>query len=284
MPNSIFLFDNLADAATLSASSTAGSGSMAVANVQDYQRTKFWRSGAGTSSYINMTLAAVRGVTHLALVDLNLSTIGTIRAQAWTDSLGGSASVLDTTVSPTLYIEDERTPQHWNQGKWGRGPWGVGAITQEQARNITIIPLGATITAAYWRVTFADTAGSYQQCGRIFLAKAFEFEQNLSYGWGAEPVDETVQRYSLGKQRYYNAIDRRLRLRGTFEWMTEDERTRMTKRVINWGQHRPLIYSIFPESTNRGLVTTVYGHFESAGITNLGYGQNALAFTVLEDN
>lgn len=283
MPNSIFLFDNLADAATLAASSTAGS-TMAVANVQDPQRSKFWRSGAGTSSYISGTLAAVRGVSHLGLVDLNLSTIGTIRVQFWTDAPGGSAGVLDTTVSPTLYIEDERTPAHFGVGPFGRGPFGVGAITQDQARNITIIPFGTTVTAGYWRVTFTDTAGSYQQCGRLFLAKAVEFEQNLSYGWGAEAVDETVQRYSLGKQRYYNDIDRRLRMRGTFEWMTEDERTRMTKRVINWGQHRPLIYSIFPESTNRGLVTTVYGHFESAGITNPGHGQNALAFTVLEDN
>lgn len=283
MPNSIFLFDNLADAATLAASSTAGS-TMAVANLQDPQRSKFWRSGSGTSSYINMTLAAVRGVTHLALVDLNLSTIGTIRVQAWTDSLGGSASVLDTTVSPTLYIEDERTPAAYGAGPYGAGPYGIGAITQDQARNITIVPVGSTITAGYWRVTLADAAGSYQQCGHLFLAKAVEFEQNLSYGWGAEPVDETVQRYSIGKQRYYNAIDRRLRLRGSFEWLTEDERTRMTKRLINWGQHRPLIYSIFPESTNRGLVSTVYGRLESGGITNPGYGQSALAFSVLEDN
>ena len=132
MPNSIFLFDNLADAATLAASSTAGS-TMAVANVQDPQRSKFWRSGAGTSSYINGTLAAVRGVSHLGLVDLNLSTIGTIRVQFWTDSLGGSAGVLDTTVSPTLYIEDERTPAHFGVGPFGRGPFGVGAITQDQA-------------------------------------------------------------------------------------------------------------------------------------------------------
>lgn len=283
MPNSIFLFDNLADAATLAASSTAGS-TMAVANLQDPQRSKFWRSGAGTSSYINGTLAAVREVSHLGLVDLNLSTVGTIRVQFWTDALGGSVGVLDKTVSPTLYIEDERTPSAYGSGLYGAGPYGIGAITQDQARNITIIPFGANIAAAYWRVTFTDTAGSYQQCGRLFLAKAVEFEQNLSYGWGAEAVDETVQRFSLGKQRYYNAIDRRLRLRGSFEWLTEDERTRMTKRLINWGQHRPLIYSVFPESTNRGLVTTVYGRLESGGITNPQYGQNSLQFTVQEDN
>ena len=58
----------------------------------------------------------------------------------------------------------------------------------------------------------------------------------------------------------------------------------MTKRLINWGQHRPLIYSVFPESTNRGLVTTVYGRLESGGITNPQYGQNSLQFTVQEDN
>ena len=283
MPNSIFLFDNLADAATLAASSTAGS-TMAVANLQDYQRTKFWRSGAGTSSYVNGTLAAVREVSHLGLVDLNLSTVGTIRVQFWTDALGGSVGVLDKTVSPTLYIEDERTPSAYGSGLYGAGPYGIGAITQDQARNITIIPFGANITAAYWRVTFADTAGSYQQCGRLFLGKAVEFEQNLDHGWGAEAVDETVERYSLGKQRYYNAVDRRLRLRGSFKWLTEDERTRMTKRLINWGQHRPFIYSVFPESTNRGLVTTVYGRLESAGITNPQYGQNILDFSVLEDN
>ena len=283
MPNSIFLFDNLADAATLTASSTAGS-TMAVANLQDAQRSKFWRSGAGTSSYWDMTLPAVRGVTHGSLVDLNLSTVGTIRWRAWTDAINGSNKVLDVTVSPTLYIEDERTPQHWNQGRYGAGPYGVGAITQDQARNITLVPFASTITAAYWRINFADAAGSYQQCGRLFLARAVEFEQNLSHGWGAAPIDDTVNRYSLGKQRTYNAIDRRLRLRGNFDWLTEDERVRMTKRLINWGLHRPLIYSIFPEGTNRGLVSTVYGRLASAEIGNPQYGQNTLAFTVEEDS
>ena len=283
MPNSIFLFDNLADAATLTASSTAGS-TMAVANLQDPQRSKFWRSGAGTASYVDMTLAAVRGTTHLALVDLNLSTVGTIRVRAWTDAINGSTNVLDTTVSPTLYIEDERTPAAWGAGLYGAGPYGIGAITQDQARNITLVPFGSTINAAYWRINFADSAGSYQQCGRLFVARAVEFEQNLSHGWDAEAIDETVQRYSLGKQRYYNAIDRRLRLRGNFDWLTEDERTRMTKRLINWGQHRPLIYSIFPEGTNRGLVSTVYGRLASGAIGNPQYGQNTLAFSVEEDS
>ena len=50
------------------------------------------------------------------------------------------------------------------------------------------------------------------------------------------------------------------------------------------GPAPPALFRV-PESTNRGLVTTVYGRLESGGITKIpGYGQNALAFTVQEDN
>ena len=117
----------------------------------------------------------MREVSHLALVDLNLSTIGTIRVQAWTDALGGSASVLDKTVSPTLYIEDERTHRPgWPLWRRARMVWGHHSGPGAQHHHH---PVWRNITAAYWRVTFADTAGSYQQCGRLFLPRPWSLSK-----------------------------------------------------------------------------------------------------------
>ena len=123
--HSIFSSTTLADAATLARQQHRPAAPWRGQPAGPTSALKFWRSGAGTSSYINGTLAAVREVSHLGLVDLNLSTVGTIRVQFWTDALGGSVGVLDKTVSPTLYIEDrERTPSAYgNLALWCRPVW-----------------------------------------------------------------------------------------------------------------------------------------------------------------
>lgn len=281
MANAIFLFDNQADDGVITASSTAG-GTTPASNVQNPQRSAVWRSAAGTTSQLNCTLSSIYGVTHAALVDVNLSTAGTIRLQSWSDALDGSVPGVDVTFYPTLYVNTALVSTAWGMGPYGIGSYGLsGALNS--AKNITIIPLGLLSFDPYWRVTLSDINTSYQQFGRLFLGSGQELTYNLTYGWQADRQERSVSVESLGGQRYTQPRDDRLQLRGTFDFLTDAERTEMLLRMQQFGQHRPFVFSVYPEQSNQGMTTTVYGSFSSVSVSGLFYNSNQLPFTVIEE-
>ena len=281
MANSIFLFDNQADDGTVTASSTA-SGSTPASNVQNSQRSAVWRSGAGTSSQLNCTFSSVFGITHAALVDVNLTTAGTIRLQSWSDALGGSSPGVDVTFSPTLYVNTNLVSAAYDTGVYGIGAYGLSAALNSD-KNITIFPLGLISFDPYWRITFSDVNTSYQQCGRLILGSGQEFSANLSYGWQASRQDRSPAVESLGGQRFVQPRDDRLQLSGAFDFLTDAERTEMLLRLQQFGQRKPFVFSIFPEQSNQGMTTTAYGRFASAAISGSKWNINQLPFTVIEE-
>jgi len=282
MANSIFLFDNQADDGIITASSTA-SGTTPASNVQNPQRSAVWRSGAGITSQLNCTLSSIYGVTHAALVDVNLSTAGTIRLQSWSDALGGSVPGVDTgDISPTLYVNTALVSTAWGMGPWGIGAWGLSAALNS-AKNITIIPLGAARFDPFWRITLTDGNTSYQQFGRLFLGSGQAVTHNMSYGWQADRQERSVSVESLGGQRFVQPRDDRLQLRGSFDFLTDTERTEMLLRMQQFGQRKPFIFSVYPEQSNQGMTTTVYGRFTSVSVSGTHFNINQLPFSIVEE-
>lgn len=283
MTNSIFLFDNQADGGTISASSIAG-GTLGANNVINEQRSKIWRSGVGSSSYLNVTLASAFGATHIALIDLNLTTAGTIRIQSWADAIAGSVPGIDITVVPTLYINTDLASVNYGDGPFGIGLYGSNqALSQLNVRNITLIPLPSVTIDPYFRITFTDINTTYQQCGRIYIGSGMSFETNLSYGWTASRQDRTKSREALGGQTYRQSRDSRLQIGGSFDSLTDDERLKVLMRIQEFGKFKSFIYSVFPESTNKGLSSTLYGVFANADVTNSAYQQTKFPFTIIEE-
>ena len=281
MANAIFLFDNQADDGIITASSTA-SGTTPASNVQNPQRSAVWRSGAGTSSQLNCTLSSIYGVTHCALVDVNLTTAGTIRLQAWADALGGSVPGVDVTFAPTLYVNTALVSANYGSGAYGIGAYGLSAALNS-AKNITIIPLGMAKFDPYWRVTLTDANTNYQQFGRLILGSGQEMTYNMSYGWQGDRQDRSVRAESLGGQGYVQPRDDRLQLQGAFNFITDAERTQMMLRMQQFGRHKPFVFSIYPEQSNQGMTTTVYGRFASVNVSGSHFNINQLPFSVVEE-
>lgn len=280
MSNSIFLFDNLADYGLITASTEV----LPVENVINTQRSKVWRSGVGTTSSLTLILPELFSITHIAFVDTNLSTGGIIDIEGWSDALDGMVKVVDESISPNLYVVNSNSTESYGAGPYGLGAYGSSAsLLQNGTRNITILTLPSPELCQYFRITFTDAATAYQQLGRLFVGNGLSYAYNLSYGWSAERVERTVARESLGGQRFIQPRDSRLRLSGSFEHLTESERTDTLIRIQQYGQNRPFIYSIFPENTSRGLTTTVYGRFESAQLANPFYNTTNYQFSVIEE-
>lgn len=282
MANALFLLDNAADNSTVAASSETPSAP--ASNVQSSRRADFWRSLFGnTTSNLDFTLfvAPAGGVTHVALIDVNLSKYGTIRVQAWTDALGGAALVVDTTVAPTLYV-DPSIPDSLYYGSYGPGPYGIPDFAAINARNITLIPV-TTTSALYWRITFTDLNTSYQQCGRVFISAGVSLLRNIAYGWSARLIENTVFKKSIGGQRYSQPRDPQLQLSGNFDFLSDAERSAFIINMRRFGESRPIVFSVFPEQTNQGLTTTLYGAMSGMSVSHTDVGRNQMPLTVTEE-
>jgi hypothetical protein len=283
MTNAIFLFDNQAATGSITASSEA-SALLAGENVIDPQRSVVWRSAAATSAYLNIILGAVYGVDTVALWDLNMTTAGTIRVQSWFDSIGGAVPGVDITVTPSLYVNTDLVTSAYGQGNYGIGLYGLNApLSQDNNRNITIIPLASATTDSYWRITLEDINLSYIQAGGLFLGSSSTFEVNMGYGWTGDFIERNVSREAISGKRYSQPRDNRKRIAGAFGMLSDEERTSMLMRMRDYGNNRPFVFSVYPESTNQGLTTTLYGRFNSAQISGTTYARNQLSFNVVEE-
>lgn len=281
MSNALFLLDNQAEGAIVTASSEA-SVSLGAENVINQQRRKFWRSGLGQSSSLDVQLAEVSGVNYAAFVDTNLTSAGIIRIEAWLDGFDGMEKVVDEMFSPTLYVSDTTQSAAYGLGPYGLGPYGQNQALADNTRNITLVQVPTNI-ATFYRFTFTDMNTDYQQLGYVHLGSAMVFEHNIEYGWQVERVERTVRREALSGANYYQQRDSRLRLSVNWPVIRDTERTDFLVRYQAIGESKPVIFSIFPNEGLKGLTTTMYGRFESQSITNTNLNINALGVTMIEE-
>lgn len=280
--NALFLLSNFVESGVVEASTETPTAP--ATNVQNSQRSQIWRSDFGGSSYVDITLPAARDVSHVAIVDTNITVNGTIQVEAWDDAIDGATQTVDTTVAPNLYVDPNEVAIPFGEGAFGSGPFGaVESSALINGRNITLIALPADVTSQFFRITFADDDTSWQQAGVIYLANAEQFAVNIGYGWQASRIERSGFRESLGGQRYVQQRDGRLVLEGTFEFLTDAERTRTLITLQRFGEFRPLLFSIIPQTTDEGLTATVYGTLRSTSVTAHNFSLNRLQFQAVEE-
>lgn len=283
MAFALFLLDNRVDSATLAASSTAAGGAMPVTNIQSEARSDIWRSGPGSSSFVDITFGSAGTVNAAAFVDLNLSTVGTIRIQAWTDAINGAASVLDRTDPPNVFGYGQQS-YAYGAGAYGTGNYALAVpLADQMGRNVTLIPLAAPVAARFWRVTFSDGNTLYQQVSRIYLTTPKQYTYNLSFGWGAARRPRSVKKESLGGQNYTQKRDSRLALDVAFDYLTETERANVLVTLQSYGEDRPFVFAVYPGNDLQGLTTSVYCTYEGAKVVHRNYNISSFTFTAVEE-
>lgn len=148
MKNLTFLSPTLSDAATLAASSQVST--LPVANLQNMQPKKKWRS-SGTTEYITLDFgAAGAALNSLALIGHNLTSAATLRVRGKATS--------DVTVSPTV---DTTALSAWPAtGKPSDSYWN---------HFLSWLEWSNTTALRYWRLDIADAgnAAGYLQAGRL---------------------------------------------------------------------------------------------------------------------
>lgn len=161
-----FLWNNLADDATLTASSAATN--YLVANIQNHWPTFAWRSTGDASEWVKIDLGSAQDIKALVIKGHNFSAGAAIHIQADDDTNFGSIDV------DNILIPSSGTITHF---------WS------------------AAQSYRYWRITIVDdsNADGYVKIGRIFLGSYFSPAYDVS-SYSMQIEDASEVGLSVGRQ------------------------------------------------------------------------------------
>ena len=141
---------------------STSTSSLPVANVQNQEPTKVWRSTA-LPAHVDINLGSAKAVNAAAMSGFSLTQSGLWRLRAYAAAaaadIGGTAA-LDSgwrSVWPDNY-------------KHGAPEWGP---------EVALLRLRNDAVYQYWRVEFADTGSTYIDVGRLAIGRASQFGINM---------------------------------------------------------------------------------------------------------
>ena len=256
------MYQNLSDAATITASSTASS-STSTANLKLDTKSLVWRSTTTTATLI-VTLAASSIVGGIILPFCNLTSVATIRARGYSDT-GGSGSVLfdTTTIDACPY-------QPLGQWAWGSIPLGLNTYaygggtyarawlpdnTQVSCRSVVIDIDDPTNTAGYIEVS------------RLLVGAYWSPTYNTSYGLSTTVKDLSTHERSESGDLVTNRGIRYNTMNFDLKWLPPEDRNEFSKIVRGSGLPKPIFISLFPNDADSGKeqVHQIYGKLSQLG-------------------
>lgn len=235
------LYDNLADTATVTASSTAGG--LSAANLQKDSKGLVWRS-TGTTATITATWSALQTFSGVALPFCNLTGSATIRVRVYTDTAGTTLARDTGTVNAGAYIPTDV----W--GNWAGTPSGVAAYSfggGSYARCWFTSTPGRRLV-----IDLSDSTNSsgYLEASRLVCGAYWSPTYNTNFGLQVGFVDTSEQTRSESGNfiTTNNTVHKTLNF--DLSYLTDADRAKMMSILRGNGLRRPLFVSVFPDDTD----------------------------------
>jgi len=231
----LFLYNNLIDSATLTASSAATG--YPAENLQNPFRTKPWK-----------TAGLVAGTAQLVS---NQGSAKAINAIAATGSPDWAAA------PGTLQVEFNAADAWGAPSKTEALTW-VANTTPGGNKGSIIKKLAASLTYQYQRLSVVNAGGDWR-LGRYFLGTYFEPASDISWGYEEEIVDPSLISRTIGGQDHVDEIEtyRIFRASGIFETQAEWV---LYQAMINTVGTRKDLFIAF-DYDGEAAEKTVYGKF-----------------------
>lgn len=276
--NILFLFDNAAMRGAVSASSEAAG--LPATNLQKRQRSRVWRGTNGTTENIDFTLAADEStpISMAALVDHNLSPLGTIRLRGWSDAIDGADKLVDVTIEPWAGLSG------YGVGGYGVGGYGGAPTSSVQAliRPVTFLPLDGFYDCLYWRYTLTDETLDYIQAGVAYLGDHWQPKTNMSWGSSLGREPRTKKRRSRGGQDYGNAKSGRAYFDFNLSWLSSADRDSLWLRYLAAEDHTSFIFSARPTEGVELLMNSLYGNFDPFEMVSSHHNNSQAKIRIVE--
>lgn len=252
-----FVYDNAADRATVSASSTAGA--LVAANMQNDFKGQVHRS-VGTSVTYNLTWATFQAVGCVALPAVNLSSTSQIRARYYSDT--GMTTLLGDTG--TVYACPGFALDLWD---WSL-PINANAFAFGGASKTALWFTPASVKGVKIDITDPDNTAGYIDCARLVVGNYWEPTRNPDYGAKVAVMDTTKSERNdsgdllpdLGVKYDRMLIDLKL--------LGEADRAMLMRLARGPGSARNILASIYPDNAMSVLEqdNMVYGKFNASEV------------------
>jgi hypothetical protein len=251
MPNLRLIYNNLADSATIVASSTAAGFS--VDNLKDTQKTSVHRSSDTTVTY-TLSWSTAQTINCVALPATNLIAGGTIQVQLFSD-LTSTIPLTDTGPrqactgrTVTLYNKSS-APTYVDFGFGGATKTSIWFTQRYQAQKVVI-----TVTSD--RVV---------DCAKIICGAYWESSRQVNNGieLGYEDSSEITTTRSGNTYEDRKPITETMRF--DLQYLSDTDRQELQKLMRSWGSSALIYYCVFPDNTNPELTQSfsIYGRSNS---------------------
>jgi len=257
------VYNNAADRATITASSTAGS--LAASNLKTDFKSAIYRS-TGTTTTITLTWTTAEFVGMVALPFSNLTSPATLQVKCYTESTDVSP-VLDTGVVSACAAAPLGA---WD---WGNVPLGVNAYSY----------VGSAYGRAWFEtnaikkmeVIISDTTNpsGYIEASRIVCGAYFEPINNaeLNAQWAVNETSTNTRNDSSDLITDLGSKSKKISF--SLEHMTPSDRASVTNILRGNGIARPVFLSLFPEDSDASQeqLYQVYGKLSQQSAVSIAY-------------
>jgi hypothetical protein len=234
------IYDNVADSATLTASTTASG--LTVNNLKTEQKGFVWRS-TGTSATITATWSSAQTISGVVLPFCNLTSNATIQVRLFTNT-GDATPVLNTGAqSARAYTPQDvfggfTQPAGVNAYSFGGGSYARSWFAATVARKIEVI------------INDAGNSSGYIELSRLVCGNYWSPTYNTEFGLslGYRDTSEQTRSESGNLITTNNTVHRTLNF--NLNWLVDTDRTRMLSILRGNGLRKPLFVSIFPEDAS----------------------------------
>lgn len=191
-----FLYDNAADRATITASTT--SGTLVAANLKADERAAVWRSTANTTQTLLLEWTAAENISAVCMAWTNLTALATVQIKGFTTPADYPASPIFTeTFSPDSALA------------LGEFVFGVDPLVESGAARARISSqmqcwLSATFSVRKLLITIADTTNilAYIEASRLIAGAKISPVRNMgqsgfNFGWVEQMAPQRAESRDL---------------------------------------------------------------------------------------
>jgi hypothetical protein len=251
MANLRLIYNNIADSASITASSTAAGFS--VNNLKNTQKTSVHRSTDTTVTY-TLTWTATQYINCVALPATNLKSGATIQVQLYSD--------LTSTVPLT-----DSGPQQACTGRT------VTLYNKTSSPTYVDFGFGAATKTSIWfnqkyqaqKAVITITSDSAIDCSRIVCGTYWESSRQVNRGieLGFEDTSEITTTRSGNTYEDRKPITETMRF--DLEYISDTDRQELQKLMRSWGSSALIYYCVFPDNTNPEVTQSysIYGRSNS---------------------
>jgi hypothetical protein len=254
MSNLRIIYKNIADTATITASTTATGFS--VDNLKNTQKTSVHRSTENTVTY-TLVWTTAQNIGAVALPATNLVAGATIRVQVYTE-LAEDTLIGDT--GNLTACKDRVITLHGNVTTPSYVDFGFGGATK------TSVWLSRTYSAK--KVVITITNSSIIDCARIVCGAYWEGTRQASKGISVEFSDSSEVTVTRSGNTYVDRKPISESISLDLQYISDTDRRTLISIMKSWGSNGLLYMCIFPDNTNPDVTQaySVYGRSQSNSI------------------